>query len=110
LPARPDSPERKGPSGPQPIASAIRQFLSQSGLRRPSGDERVFRAWSEAAGARWRGRAEPVAFRAGQLSVEVATSVHLAELKGFHGEPIRARANAALGETRIHKVVFKLKS
>ncbi len=100
--------ERKDPSGPQPIANAIRQFLKESGLRRPSGDERVFRAWSDAAGAAWKERATPAAFRAGQLVVEVSSSVHLAELKGFHSEDIRARANSQLGEARIKKVVFKL--
>jgi hypothetical protein len=96
--------------GPQPIAQAIRQFLAQGGLRRPQADERVFRAWTEAAGSSWGTRAIPVAFRAGQLTVEVATSVHMAELKGFHGEGLRARANTLLGEARIHKVVFKLKN
>jgi hypothetical protein len=52
----------------------------------------------------------PVAFRAGQLTVEVAGSAYLAELKGYHGEGLRARANTLLGEPTIHKVVFKLKS
>jgi hypothetical protein len=70
----------------------------------------VFRAWSEAAGRSWTESAVPVAFRSGQLTVEVDSSVALAELRGFHGEGIRARANAALGELRIRKVVFKLKS
>lgn len=102
--------ERKEPSGPQPIASAIRAFLKESGLRRPAGDERTFRAWSDAAGARWKEHATPVSFRGGQLVVEVRSSVHLAELKGYHSEAIRARANAELGEARIQKVVFKLKS
>lgn len=102
--------ERKEPSGPQPIASVLRQFLKESGLRRPSGDERVFRAWSDAAGTAWKERAAPASFRAGQLVVEVASSAHLAELKGYHGEGIRARANTALGEARIKKVVFKLRS
>lgn len=102
--------ERKDPSGPQPIASAIRAFLKESGLRRPAGDERVFRAWSDAAGSPWTEHATPVSFRGGQLVVEVASSVHLSELKGYHGEGIRGRANTALGEARIKKVVFKLKS
>ncbi len=101
--------ERKEPSGPQPIASVLRQFLKESGLRRPSGDERVFSAWTNAAGSTWKS-AVPVSFRAGQLVVEVLSSVHLSELKGYHGEGLRARANAALGEALIKKVVFKLKS
>jgi hypothetical protein len=88
----------------------LRAFLRESGLQRPSGDERVLRAWSNASGAIWKDHAIPVAFRAGQLTVEVSSSVRLSELKSFHGEGIRAKANAALGEARIHKVVFKLKS
>lgn len=102
--------QRKDPSGPQPIAGAIRQFLRESGLRRPSGDERVFRAWSDAAGPSWKEYAVPVSFRTGQLTIEVASSVRLAELRGFHGEGFRVRANATLGEVHIRKVVFKLKS
>lgn len=105
---RNDRRQDAAPRGPQPIASAIRHFLQESGLHRTRGDERVFRAWSEAAGA-WKERAFPVAFRDGQLTVEVGSSAVLAELKGFHAESLRARANATLGETKIRKVVFKLK-
>jgi hypothetical protein len=102
--------ERKESSGPQPIASAIRVFLRESGLHRSRGDERVLRAWSEAAGPAWKERAFPVAFSEGRLTVEVGSSVVLAELRGFHAESLRARANATLGEARIRKVVFRLKS
>ena len=102
--------EQKPPSGPKPIADVIRQFLKESGVRRPRGDERLLRAWSEAAGPAWQERATPVAFRGGQLTVEVGSPLCLAELKGFAGEGIRKRANAALGEERLRKVVFKLKS
>jgi hypothetical protein len=102
--------ERKERRGPQPIADILRQFLRESGLRRPSGDERILRAWSDAAGDAWKTRATPVLLRAGQLTVEVASAPYLAELRGFHGEGIRRRANAALGEERIRKVVFKLRS
>ena len=103
--------ERKDPpSGPRPISDAIRLFWKESGLRRSAGDERVLRAWTDAAGPAWKERATPCSFRAGQLTVEVASSVHLAELKGYHAETIRARANAALGEARIRKVTFKLTS
>jgi hypothetical protein len=102
-----ESKERKGP---QPIAVAIRMFLRESGLNRPGMDQRVFSAWSNNAGDDWTKHAVPVGFRGGVLTVEVDSSVRLAELKGFHGEAIRARANTALEEKRIRKVVFKLKS
>jgi hypothetical protein len=98
-----------GHSGPRPIADVIRQFLAESRLGRSTGDERVYRAWSEAAGAAWCEHARPSAFRGGQLFVEVTSSVHLAELRGFHAEGIRARANQALGQERIRKVVLRLK-
>lgn len=99
----------RSPRGPQPIADVLRQFLRESGIRRPSGDERVLRAWSDAAGSVWSSRATPVLLRAGQLTVEAASPAYLAELRGFHGEGIRRRANAALGEERILKVVYKLR-
>jgi len=102
--------ERKDPSGPQPIAGAIRQFLRESGLRRPAADERVFAAWAEAAGEGWRQATRPVAFRAGQLTVEVSSSVRLAELKSYHAERLRSRANQILGDARIRKLAFKLKA
>ncbi len=101
--------ERKDPSGPRPIRDAIHQFFRESGLRRPPTHANVFRAWTEAAGAPWKERAVPVAFRAGQLTVEVDSSVHLHELRNFRGEPLRGRANASLGQDLIRKVVFRLK-
>ena len=104
-----DSPSGREQRGPQPIANAIRQFLAESGLRRARGDERVLRAWSEAAGPVWKERALPVAFQSGRLTVEADSTLALSELKGFHAETFRARANAILGEPRIHKVVLKLK-
>jgi predicted nucleic acid-binding Zn ribbon protein len=102
--------QRKDPSGPRPIAEEIRLFLRASGLRRPSADQRVFRAWTEAAGEEWKEHATPVSFRNGQLTVEVSSSVRLQELRGFRSEGFRARANEALGEPLIRKVVYKPRS
>ena len=79
-------------------------------MRRSSGDERVFDAWSKAAGSTWSARSVPVSFRGGQLTLEVANSVDLSELKGFRGEDIRSRANRSLGQILIHKLAFKLRS
>jgi hypothetical protein len=100
--------DRKEPSGPQPIAGAIRQFLAESGLSRTRGDERVLRAWSDAAGPSWKVHASPVRFRDGHLTVQVGSSVALAELRSFHAEKIRTRANASLGRDVIQKVTFEL--
>jgi len=102
--------ERKEPRGPQAIADLVRGFLREHGLARSGGDERVFAAWNEAAGASWKARAVPVAFRGGQLTLEVASSLDLQELKSFRGEGFRARANGSLGQTMIHKLAYKLRS
>ena len=100
---------RKEASGPKPIRDAIHQFFRESGLQRPQTHERAFQAWVEAAGPKWELRAVPVAFRAGRLTVEVDSSVHLHELRNFRGEGLRGRANAALGQDLIRKVAFKLR-
>jgi hypothetical protein len=102
--------ERKEPKGPQPIAELVRGFLRQHGVALPAGDERIFTAWNEAAGTVWKARAVPVAFRAGQLTLEVASSLDLQELKSFRGEGFRAKANTGLGQTLIHKLAYKLRS
>jgi hypothetical protein len=101
--------ERKDSTGPRPIQDALRQLFRQSHLARPAAHERVFEAWSKAAGPSWRARATPVAFRSGALTVEVATSVALQELRVFQGEGLRMQANRELGGNLIHKVVFKVK-
>jgi len=98
---------RSRPSGH--IGEAIRQFLRDSGLQGSASHERVFRAWTAAAGPAWSAQAVPVSFRSGQLTVEVASSVHLHELRSFKGESYRARANASLGGDVIRKVAFKLR-
>jgi hypothetical protein len=102
--------ERKEYTGPQPIADAIRTFLRSSALQRSKGDDKVFSAWADAAGETWSRHAVPTSFRGGQLFVEVSSSVRMSELRGFHLAGIQARANQALGEKRIKKVVLKLKS
>jgi len=101
--------ERKVASGPQPIRDAIHRFFRENGLRRPAAHERVFRAWVEAAGPEWQRQAVPVAFRGGQLTVEVGSSVHLHELRTFRGEGLRGRANTLLGQELIRRLAFKLR-
>jgi hypothetical protein len=93
-----------------PIQQVIRSILRERGLSSGSRHARVFRAWNEALGSPGRDRSEPVRFQAGELTVEVASSVHLQELKNFTGEDVRRRANEKLGTDAIRRVVFRLKS
>jgi hypothetical protein len=60
----------------------------------------MFRAFSEAAGPAFARHARAVRFARGELLVEVDSAAHLAELKGFLGEEIRARANQILSGSK----------
>lgn len=91
-----------------PFSEALERFLSTSGLAPRMRAARVFQAWNEAAGEALARRARPVAFRAGELVVEVDSSAHLGELRGFTGEDLRRRANERLGSERILRVVYRL--
>lgn len=91
------------------IRDALNDYLQASGLRSTNRHERVFDAWTQALGERMSRRARPVSFRSGELVCEVTSSAHLQELEGFTGEEYRRRANQALGEEAILRVVFKMR-
>ncbi len=91
-----------------PFGEALERFLASSGLAPRLRSARVLAAWNEAAGEALARRARPVAFRAGELVVEVDSSAHLGELRGFTGEDVRRRANERLGSERILRVVYRL--
>jgi len=55
-------------------------------------------------------RATPVAFRDGELILELESAVHLQELKNFTGEGYRQDVNAKLGREVVRRLVFKLRS
>ena len=95
--------------GPSPLRDALRSVLRDSGLTAGGKNERVFEAWRQAAGPGLHGRAVPVRFRRGELTVEVDSSAHLHELRSFTGDTIRQHANGALGGEVLRKVTFKLK-
>ena len=90
------------------MREAMRGFLKQSGLEQRLRDWPVFDAWTEALGEKLARRARPVAFRAGELQVEVESAAHLHELQGFTGDQYRQLANKRLGREEIRRVVFRL--
>jgi hypothetical protein len=89
------------------LGDVIQTFFSEKGLGSRSRNRVVFNAWSEAIGDQ---AAQPVAFRRGDLVVEVNSSALLQELKSFTGDRFRRRANEILGVDRIRRIVVKLKS
>jgi hypothetical protein len=82
--------------------------IGAAGLAPRLADRAVYAAWSSALGPRYASHARPVAFRSGELRVEVDSASHLHDLKGFTGEEFRSRANAQLGQEKIRRVVYKL--
>ena len=92
-----------------PLSDVIQVFLRDSGLGSRSRTQEVFQAWTEACSAE-PARVRPVAFRNGELVVEVASSALLYELKTFTGDGFRRKANEILGEGRIRRLVVKLMS
>jgi hypothetical protein len=96
-------------SGPAPLDTALKAFLRASGIGEKLGPWAMFQAFSEAAGPAFSSHARAVRFARGELLVEVDSASHLAELKGFRGEEIRARTNQIHGREEIRRIVFRLK-
>jgi Dna[CI] antecedent DciA-like protein len=98
-----------GRHGVASLDSALKSFLRASGIGERLGPWAMFQAFSEAAGPAFARHARAVRFARGELCVEVDSAPHLAELKGFRGEEIRARTNQVLGREDIRKIAFRLK-
>jgi Dna[CI] antecedent, DciA len=102
--------QTQGKFGPRPIQELISSFLREEGLGTRGRSHRVFKAWNQALEPGLRKWVEPVRFRSGELLVEVRSSAHLHDLRGFTGEDYRRKTNEALGEETVRKVVFKLRT
>ena len=91
------------------LGDALRTYLKQSGLAPKLRDWKVYDTWREVLGEGLASRARAVAFRNGELIVEVESAAHFQELQSFTGEAYRVAANQRLGAERIRRVTFKLK-
>ena len=100
-----DKSDRKGLAS---MDDALKSFLKTSGLGERFGPPPEFRAFKEAAGSAFARHARAVRFARGELVVQVSSAPHLAELKGFRGEEIRARTNQILGRDEVRKITFRL--
>lgn len=102
---------KRRPSGRKGLASiddALKTFLRASGLGERLGPWAIFRAFSDAVGAQFARHARAVRFARGELVVQVDSAPHLAELKGFLGEQVRARTNQILGRDDVRRITFRL--
>ena len=104
-----------GRGGVAPLDAALKSFLRTSGIAEHLGPWTIFRSFAEAAGPEFARHARAVKFVRGELQVEVDSAAHLAELQGFLGEEIRARANEILGSADsrkaadIRRISFRLR-
>ena len=99
--------ERRG--GVVSMGDAMKSYLDASGLGEKLRDWPVYDAWRQALGPELSRRARAVAFRRGELVVEVESAAHKQELESFTGEQYRRLANQHLRSERIARVAFKLK-
>ena len=84
--------------GPRPVSHALDRFTA--GLAPPTLLAEVQRAWPEAAGELFAGRAEPYAERGGEVSVRCSEAVLAQELT-LMSELVRSRLNEALGRPAV---------
>jgi hypothetical protein len=99
---------REGRGGVAPLDAALKSFLRASGIGERLGPWATFQAFSQAAGPVFARHARAVRIARGELLVEVDSAAHLAELKGFRGEEIRARTNQILGREEVRRIAFRL--
>ena len=99
--------EKRG--GVSPFSDVLKTFLRESGMAAHVSRAAVHQAWREACGPEFARHTRIVAFRNGELVVEVESSAHFQELKSFTGDQFVQLANSKLGAPRIRRASFKLK-
>lgn len=73
------------------LHDVLQQVVRDKGLRRRGPESEAFDAWNEVAGEALAQKTQPVRYARGELTVEVAGSALLAELRGFR-QPTLERA------------------
>lgn len=73
------------------LHDALQQVVRDKGLRRRGPESEAFDAWTAVAGEALSRQTQPVRYVRGELTVEVAGSALLAELRGFQ-QPTLERA------------------
>lgn len=91
------------------LGDAVHDYWKESGLSRRTKESAVYDAVHQALGPVYSRHARAVKFVRGAVTVEVASTVHHAELNAFAGAGVVAAANAILGDRRISKIVYKSK-
>jgi predicted nucleic acid-binding Zn ribbon protein len=91
--------------GPRPVAHALDALTA--GLSPPTLLAEVQRAWPEAAGALFAGRAEPTGEKDGEVRVRCDEAV-LAQELDLMSELVRERLNTALGRPVVRSLRIRV--
>ena len=99
--------EREGKNGPEAIGPIVREILSRLGLKELTASSRVFEIWDTVVGAAIAVHARPHSFRDGILTVNVDSSVWLAQLERYRKRQIRDKLNKELPNPLVKKLIFR---
>ncbi len=99
--------EREGKNGPEAIGPIVREILSRLGLKELTASSRVFEIWDTVVGAAIAVHAQPYSFRDGILTVNVDSSVWLAQLERYRKRQIRDKLNKELPNPLVKKLIFR---
>lgn len=102
-------PAKEAPSreaGPEPVGPVLRKLLKDLRLEERNREGALASAWEEAAGKDLAGRARPVSFRQGLLTVEVEGAALLQEVCVFRARSILAAIRGLPGGGGVREIRF----
>ena len=99
--------EREGRDGPEAIGPIVRDIISRLGLKELTVSSRVFEIWDTVVGPAIALHARPYSFRDGILTVNVDSSVWLAQLERYRKKQIREKLNTELPHPLVKRVIFR---
>ena len=112
--ARAGGPGRRGParaaeatSGePEALGPVLRRVVKGLRLEERAREGALAAAWEKAAGADLAGRARPVEFAKGLLTVEVEGASLLQEVRGFRSRELLRALRGQQGGDRVREIRF----
>ena len=99
--------ENEGRDGPEAIGPIVKDIISRLGLKELTASSRVFEIWDTVVGSAIALHARPYSFREGILTVNVDSSVWLAQLERYRKRQIRDKLNSQLPHPLVKRVIFR---
>jgi hypothetical protein len=93
-------------AGPEAAGEVLARLLRDLRLRERNSEGALAAAWEKAAGGDLSGRARPVAFRRGLLTVEVEGAPLLQEVRGFRARSLLEVLRGLPGGEAVREIRF----